>query len=75
MKTPITDAAIESDESVECAGDVFIEAGIARRLELDRAALMGALEVSAEFIDQSNPLVADGIREVIAAARSNFPTN
>ena len=43
MKTPITDAAVESDDSLVYEGGVWILPFITRRLELDRAALLDAL--------------------------------
>jgi len=67
MKTPITDAA---ELLLYNAEDM---AGIARRLELDRAALMDALcEIHIVSHDYSGE--ASMALKAIEAARANFPT-
>jgi hypothetical protein len=72
--TPITDAAADPGwQFSKCAPDeLVVPVDLARRLELDRAALMQALGVAADFIESDSPQTAGAIREVIAAARANF---
>jgi hypothetical protein len=80
MNTPITDAA------ALLFYDAYAMADVARRLELDRAALMEALEgVMKHFapmagdcseIEQSTSEIAASSKAeaTLAAARANFPT-
>jgi hypothetical protein len=69
MKTPITDEAMKY-----CFGDdrEFIPVDLARRLELDRAALMDAL---CEIHILSHDYSGEGFiaLKAIEAARANFP--
>ena len=83
MNTPITDAVYPPDViDREFAahghswgwGTLYEMRNTARRLEHDRAALMDALEATAKFVQSDSPKTAASIREVIAAARANFPT-
>lgn len=82
MNTPITDAAMKY-----CFGDdrEFVAVDFARRLELDRAALMESLEGLVSLVDYSyldrgvGTATEDGIkrlkaRAALATARANFPT-
>lgn len=69
--TPLTDANVAS---LAKSPDCFCEADFARRLELDRAALMEALE-NLENDDGKIPQHAWKIvQAALAAARANFPT-
>jgi len=80
MKTPITDAAVASDESVSWEGQVWIDPAIARRLELDRAALIEAMEEITDLVGRysesslSFGVVNSKAKSTLAAARANFPT-
>jgi hypothetical protein len=67
MKTPITDAA------ALLFYDAYAMADVARRLELDRAALMDAL---CEIHILSHDYSGEGsiALKAIEAARANFPT-
>ena len=68
MTTPITDAVRSADHLID----------IARRLELDRAALMEALEritrVSSVELAGRRDDVLEQAKSALAAARANFPT-
>ena len=71
MKTPITDAAVESDDSLVYEGGVWILPFITRRLELDRAALLEfAIRVRNTT---SSTRIKREATAVIAEARANFP--
>jgi hypothetical protein len=69
MNTPITDANVAS---LTKTPDCFCEASVARRLELDRAALMDAL---CEIHILSHDYSGEGsiALKAIEAARANFP--
>lgn len=76
MNTPIT-----SKLSDKWAGDPDARGyreeleELARRLELDRAALMEALERIADICEiKRDKWIAKFIKEALAAARANFPT-
>lgn len=78
MNTPITDAAHESfEDTTNETVRHFVDYDVARRLELDRAALMEALEHIAR--DQDRPMSvrvaspAAIAKAALAAARANFP--
>ena len=79
MNTPITDAARESMESIRPDGAYRIDhfAKTARRLELDRAALMEALEGFIEEQCEARPteysFALGAARAALTAARANFP--
>jgi hypothetical protein len=77
MNTPITDAKIKAGFTEHERRGQEVPADLARRLELDRAALMEALDdlVSAggNYCDLLN--AADKSRKILSAARANFPTN
>jgi hypothetical protein len=82
MNTPITDAA------ALLFYDAYAMADVARRLELDRAALMEALEASeriSQAIKRGEPMMESRFDTMVdefetkreaalAAARANFPT-
>ena len=71
MKTPITD---EASFSTVYQGEI-VEASFARRLELDRAALIQSLERIADICEiKRDKWIAKFIKEALAAARANFPT-
>jgi len=75
MKTPITDAAeFPADQATRChyGEDPLVDASLARRLELDRAALMEALEEIAnrQEIEYGAEQIA---KDALSAARANFP--
>jgi hypothetical protein len=85
MKTPITDAAVASDESVSWEGEVWIDPEVARRLELDRAALIEALELSRATLGKLHasfstpeewqalwPAIKSA-KAALSTARANFP--
>jgi hypothetical protein len=76
MKTPITDRLAGPAGNFVRNAHV-LHASHARRLELDRAALMDALQhiASRDWIENAlNPQDAAGIAErALAAARANFP--
>lgn len=69
MNTPITDAAMKY-----CLGGDrdFIPAEFARRLELDRAALMNALKAVLKYSAPTASARIDATR-ILATARANFP--
>jgi hypothetical protein len=77
MKTPVTDAAAEPASYFLDSLDEVVSADVARRLELDRAALIEALEgclrsMTGEpkctyWCSKSNAATA------LTAARANFP--
>jgi len=73
MKTPITDAAAYPPAIFQDQAEL-VPADLARRLELDRAALMEALEdVLDGGLEGPRP---DAVKHAIAAlstARANFP--
>jgi hypothetical protein len=70
MNTPITDAASETD-----AFDSPMNArAFARRLELDRAALMEALIDLQRKHERLTALIDWPSQNALAAARANFPT-
>jgi hypothetical protein len=83
MKTPITDAEIEELSADKYSDlDAYIAMSMhARRLELDRAALIEALEDAASEIEHGQydedprDLLASAIkgRAALSAARANFP--
>lgn len=84
MNTPITDAALirvpnamirfPGSQNAE-ASDVYGNPFVSRRLELDRAALMDALEKVEDLTEQELPAhVWSSIITALAAARANFPT-
>lgn len=64
MKTPITDAVRSADHLIDTA----------RRLELDRAALMEALADMVSDHEQLSCATLQFARAALAAARANFPT-
>ena len=71
MKTPITDATMKY-----CFEDdrEFIPADFARRLELDRAALLDALKWLDSWIGHKPmPECSKCITDALSAARANFP--
>ena len=70
MKTPITDAAAEMAGEF-CGDSEVVNAPVARRLELDRAALMEVLERIRKFT--SDRWVIETAEDAIDAARANFP--
>lgn len=72
MKTPITDANVAS---LTKTPDCFCEASVARRLELDRAALMEAIENIVAVVGADRRPIAKAIKAIadLAAARANFP--
>ena len=86
MNTPITDAAaqtitIDCDDSCVAIyvyeSDVIYEgelvpAFVARRLELDRAALMKALKAVLKYSTPTASARIDATR-ILATARANFP--
>ena len=81
MKTPITDAAeeaIANDDAIHIETEIDAMAQVARRLELDRAALMEALEAMIDLSYAVGINDADTAMEqaesALAAARANFPT-
>ena len=82
MNTPITDLARYEDST---PGFEVVSADLARRLELDRAALMEALELSKATLGKLHasfsapeewqalwPAIKSA-KAAIAAARANFP--
>lgn len=75
MKTPITDAILSHTKGIPEYHAKLEDT--ARRLELDRAALMEALEEFIEEQCEARPTEyssALGVaRQAIAAARANFP--
>jgi len=83
MKTPITDKFSDYPRDF-LPSDKLIHADLARRLELDRAALMEALEGAVSLFDYSSldrgigTATPDGIkrlkaRSALSTARANFP--
>lgn len=71
MNTPITD---EASFSTVYQGEI-VDASFARRLELDRAALIQSLERIADICEiKRDKWIAKFIKEALAAARANFPT-
>jgi hypothetical protein len=73
MKTPITDAAeMTGFPTPRVATDGWVSSDFARRLELDRAALMDAL---CEIHILSHDYSGEGsiALKAIEAARANFP--
>ena len=84
MKTPITDAALDKWACGGTSSETIVPA--MRRIELDRAALMEALEGVMEHfapmagdcsdIEQSTSEIAASSKAeaALAAARANFPT-
>ena len=64
MSTPITDAVTSADHLIDTA----------RRLELDRAALMEALECALEWVPETATIMHEKAESALAAARANFPT-
>ena len=91
MKTPITDSAantiaLDCDDSclpiyVYESGTIYegelVPAFVARRLELDRAALMEALETADFYMREHGISLPDPVRaklrSTLSAARANFP--
>ena len=77
MNTPITDAVAEKAFHEDGADDYEGYVAMllhARRLELDRAALMEALERIAGICEiKRDKWIAKFIEEALAAARANFP--
>jgi hypothetical protein len=83
MKTPITETSIvrvfeiPANQPVDSLAPprhrLYVRPEVCRRLELDRAALMEALEATAKFVEINSLRTAANIREVISAARANFP--
>lgn len=86
MKTPITDAAEFATHQAtrfHHGEDPLVDASLARRLELDRAALMEALETifkasiggcSPDASDEFCDIVLDLAENALSTARANFPT-
>jgi hypothetical protein len=74
MKTPITDAAkwINAYPEYHAGANRYVDADLARRLELDRASLMEAL---CEIHILSHDYSGEGsiALKAIEAARANFP--
>ena len=79
MNTPITD---EASFSTVHQGEL-VKASFARRLELDRAALMEALELAETYLIErgiatrgttGRTVVLPKMQAALAAARANFPT-
>lgn len=81
MNTPITDHASDHSDAFESPMNAR---AFARRLELDRAALMEALEGLVSLVDYSyldrgvGTATEDGIKRLkartsLATARANFP--
>jgi hypothetical protein len=73
MKTPITDKFSDYPRDF-LPSDKLIHADLARRLEIDRAALMEALEAAIGYMASDLPRTAARLRQVIEEARANFPT-
>lgn len=89
MKTPITDAAAKpASYFLEPASyfldslDEVIPTDVARRLELDRSALMEALELAETYLIErgiatrgttGRTVVLPKMQAALAAARANFP--
>ena len=73
MKTPITDKAFADAAKVNPSPSLMNLGIVSRRLELDRAALMEALEAAENLIYPEWHKVAAEIRRTIDAARANFP--
>lgn len=84
MNTPITDAARDSMDSIRPDGTYRIDAfaEIARRLELDRRALMEALELAETYLIErgiatrgttGRTVVLPKMQAALSAARANFP--
>jgi len=72
MKTPITDAVVASEDSLEHEGYVWIDPALARRLELDRAALMEALEEIHQESEMGS-FAENKAWDALSSARANFP--
>ena len=88
MNTPITDTAKRTYQAHDPRDNwSYVDADVAQRLEIDRAALMEALEEWLKTEDASedyfvstgmkrepdHPVVAKA-RAALSAARANFPT-
>ena len=75
MKTPITDAAkwINVYPEYHEGATRYVDSDLARRLELDRAALMEALELLLSGAHDYQTGIEEA-RIALAAARANFPT-
>ena len=74
MSTPITDAAQAEADKAEAVLAIGIMRRTARLLELDRAAMMDALEKVEALTEQDLPAhVWSSILTALAAARANFP--
>jgi hypothetical protein len=77
MKTPITDAAQAEADKAEAVLAIGIMRRTARRLELDRAALMEALEAMLNLWQKvAGSETDDAVEKADAAlisARANFP--
>jgi len=80
MKTPITDAQTQHASGWDSKrGDykrlgIMVDANLARRLELDRAALMDALQWLDNWLGHKPmPECSKRITDALAAARANFP--
>ena len=81
MNTPITDAAeeaIANDDAIRIETEIDAMAQVARRLELDRAALMEALEAMIDLsyavgINDADTAIEQA-ESTLEDARANFPT-
>jgi len=80
MKTPITDAAefpAHQATRFHYGEDPLVDASLARRLELDRAALMAALEAMLDLWQKVGGNESDWAVEksetALSTARANFP--
>ena len=83
MNTQITDAAefpAHRATRFHHGEDPLVDASVARRLELDRAALMEALMEIEQLSDRYSPsslslgVIGKKAESALAAARANFPT-
>jgi hypothetical protein len=83
MKTPITETSIvrvfeipanqPGGSLAPARHRLYVRPEVCRRLELDRAALMEALENMVAMVGTDNQPISEAI-EALAAARANFPT-
>ena len=80
MNTPITDdQARHVFQSYDNRGKylpagLMVDANLSRRLELNRAALMEALECALEWVPETATIMHEKAESALSAARANFPT-